>query len=75
MQIFKNSLTTLPIGGGKGGSDFNPKGKSENEVMRFCQVSFDMHSFVVSLANKQRLCLDALMLAVPLHAELQICIA
>ena len=36
-QIFKNSLTGLPIGGGKGGSDFNPKGKSENEVMRFCQ--------------------------------------
>ena len=36
-QIFKNSLTTLPIGGGKGGSDFDPKGRSENEVMRFCQ--------------------------------------
>ena len=36
-QIFKNSLTTLPLGGGKGGSDFNPKGKSNNEVMRFCQ--------------------------------------
>lgn len=36
-QIFKNSLTTLPLGGGKGGSDFNPKGKSDNEVMRFCQ--------------------------------------
>lgn len=36
-QIFKNALTTLPIGGGKGGSDFNPKGKSEGEVMRFCQ--------------------------------------
>ena len=36
-QIFKNSLTTLPIGGGKGGSDFNPKGKSDNEVMKFCQ--------------------------------------
>ena len=36
-QIFKNSLTTLPMGGGKGGSDFDPKGKSENEVMRFCQ--------------------------------------
>ncbi len=36
-QIFKNSLTTLPIGGGKGGSDFDPKGKSDNEVMRFCQ--------------------------------------
>lgn len=37
-QIFKNSLTTLPIGGGKGGSDFDPKGKSDNEVMRFCQA-------------------------------------
>lgn len=37
-QIFKNSLTGLPMGGGKGGSDFNPKGKSDNEVMRFCQA-------------------------------------
>ena len=37
-QTFKNSLTTLPMGGGKGGSDFNPKGKSNNEVMRFCQA-------------------------------------
>jgi glutamate dehydrogenase (NADP+) len=36
-QVLKNSLTTLPIGGGKGGSDFDPKGKSDNEVMRFCQ--------------------------------------
>lgn len=36
-QIFKNSLTTLPMGGGKGGSDFDPKGKSDTEVMRFCQ--------------------------------------
>lgn len=36
-QVFKNSLTSLPIGGGKGGSDFDPKGKSDNEVMRFCQ--------------------------------------
>ena len=36
-QIFKNSLTTLPMGGGKGGSDFDPKGKSDAEVMRFCQ--------------------------------------
>jgi len=36
-QIFKNSLTTLPLGGGKGGSDFDPKGKSDNEVMKFCQ--------------------------------------
>ena len=37
-QIFKNSLTGLPMGGGKGGSDFDPKGKSDNEVMRFCQI-------------------------------------
>ena len=37
-QVFKNSLTGLPMGGGKGGSDFNPKGKSNNEVMRFCQA-------------------------------------
>ncbi|RMD66507.1 MAG: glutamate dehydrogenase, partial [Planctomycetota bacterium] len=36
-QIFKNSLTGLPIGAGKGGADFNPKGRSDNEVMRFCQ--------------------------------------
>src|SRR4029434_2802931 len=36
-QVFKNSLTTLPMGGGKGGSDFDPKGKSDQEVMRFCQ--------------------------------------
>lgn len=36
-QVFKNSLTTIPMGGGKGGSDFDPKGKSDNEVMRFCQ--------------------------------------
>jgi len=37
-QIFKNALTTLPMGGGKGGSDFDPRGKSDNEVMRFCQA-------------------------------------
>lgn len=37
-QVFKNALTTLPMGGGKGGSDFDPKGKSDNEVMRFCQA-------------------------------------
>ena len=42
-QVFKNALTTLPMGGGKGGSDFNPKGKSDNEVMRFC------HSFMCEL--------------------------
>jgi glutamate dehydrogenase (NADP+) len=44
-QVFKNSLTTLPMGGGKGGSDFNPKGKSDNEIMRFCQ------SFMTELAR------------------------
>lgn len=44
-QIFKNSLTTLPMGGGKGGSDFDPKGKSDNEVMRFCQ------SFMLELVH------------------------
>ena len=37
-QIFKNSLTTLPMGGGKGGADFDPKGKSDREIMRFCQA-------------------------------------
>jgi glutamate dehydrogenase (NADP+) len=37
-QVFKNSLTTLPMGGGKGGSDFDPKGKSDDEVMRFCHA-------------------------------------
>jgi glutamate dehydrogenase (NADP+) len=44
-QVFKNSLTTLPMGGGKGGSDFDPKGKSDHEVMRFCQ------SFMIELAR------------------------
>merc|ERR1719382_2056207 len=44
-QIFKNALTGLPMGGGKGGSDFDPKGKSDAEVMRFCQ------SFMVELNN------------------------
>ncbi len=44
-QVFKNSLTTLPMGGGKGGSDFDPKGKTDNEVMRFCQ------SFMTELAR------------------------
>ena len=44
-QVFKNSLTGLPIGGGKGGSDFDPKGKSDREVMAFCQ------SFMTELAN------------------------
>lgn len=37
-QTFKNALTTLPMGGGKGGSDFDPKGKSDAEIMRFCQA-------------------------------------
>jgi len=44
-QIFKNALTTLPMGGGKGGSDFDPKGKSDGEIMRFCQ------SFMLELAR------------------------
>ena len=44
-QLFKNSLTTLPMGGGKGGSDFDPKGKSDGEIMRFCQ------SFMTELAK------------------------
>lgn len=44
-QVFKNSLTTLPMGGGKGGSDFDPKGKSDEEVMRFC------HAFMTELAR------------------------
>ena len=43
-QVFKNSLTTLPMGGAKGGSDFDPKGKSDNEVMKFCQ-SFMTEAF------------------------------
>ena len=44
-QVFKNSLTTLPMGGGKGGSDFDPKGKTDNEVMSFCQ------SFMLELSK------------------------
>ncbi|MHC4122078.1 MAG: NADP-specific glutamate dehydrogenase [Planctomycetota bacterium] len=44
-QVFKNALTTLPMGGGKGGSDFDPKGKTDNEVMRFCQ------SFITELCR------------------------
>lgn len=58
-QIFKNALTGLPLGGGKGGSDFDPKGKSDNEIMKFCQVCMlqlgqgfciqnILHSFVFS---------------------------
>ena len=46
-QVLKNSLTTLPMGGGKGGSNFNPKGKSENEVMRFCQsLMIELHRHI-----------------------------
>ena len=45
-QVFKNALTCLPIGGGKGGSDFDPKGKSDNEVMKFCQ------SFMTELSQR-----------------------
>ena len=45
-QIFKNALTTLPMGGAKGGSDFNPRGKSDSEVMRFCQA------FMVELCQR-----------------------
>ena len=46
-QVFKNSLTTLPMGGGKGGADFNPKGKSDGEVMRFCQSFMtELHPYI-----------------------------
>ncbi len=46
-QVFKNALTTLPMGGGKGGSDFDPKGKSDNEVMRFCQsLMTELHRYI-----------------------------
>lgn len=46
-QVFKNSLTTLPMGGGKGGSDFDPKGKSDGEVMRFCQsFMLELHKYI-----------------------------
>jgi glutamate dehydrogenase (NADP+) len=46
-QVFKNSLTMLPIGGAKGGADFNPKGKSENEIMRFCQSFMnELHRYI-----------------------------
>ena len=50
-QVFKNSLTQLPMGGGKGGSDFDPKGKSDQEVMRFCQ------SFMIELWRHIGACL------------------
>lgn len=46
-QVFKNSLTTLPMGGGKGGSDFNPKGKSVGEITRFCQSFMtELHKYI-----------------------------
>ena len=46
-QVFKNSLTTLSMGGGKGGADFDPKGKSDNEVMRFCQSFMtELHRYI-----------------------------
>ena len=54
-QIFKNSLTTLPIGGGKGGSDFDPKGKSDREVMAFCQLIYTIRPIQEALElNYQR---------------------
>lgn len=46
-QVFKNSLTTLPMGGGKGGSDFNPKGRSISEITRFCQSFMtELHKYI-----------------------------
>ena len=50
-QTFKNSLTTLPMGGGKGGSDFDPKGKSDMEVMRFCHTRFLSHWWCIFRRN------------------------
>src|SRR3546814_19616739 len=51
-QTLKNALTTLPMGGGKGGSDFDPKGKSDNEVMRFCQaLIIELHRPIVSTTD------------------------
>eukprot|EP00879_Flechtneria_rotunda_P016863 GHRR01017652.1.p1 GENE.GHRR01017652.1~~GHRR01017652.1.p1 ORF type:complete len:365 (+),score=119.59 GHRR01017652.1:657-1751(+) len=51
-QCFKNALTTLPMGGGKGGTDFNPKGKSDNEVMRFCQSFMtELHKHIGSTTD------------------------
>ena len=66
-QIFKNSLTGLPIGGGKGGSDFDPKGKSDREVMAFCQsfisISEQTQTFLpvisVQALVKSALCMDS----------------
>ena len=54
-QIFKNSLTTLPIGGGKGGSDFDPSGKSNNEIMRFCQSFMtELHRHIGPIHGRPR---------------------
>ena len=51
-QVFKNSLTSLPMGGGKGGSDFDPKGKSDAEVMRFCQAFMsELYRHILSLIH------------------------
>lgn len=50
-QIFKNSLTGLPMGGGKGGSDFDPKGKSDNEILQFCTVS--MTQFISNILERK----------------------
>lgn len=54
-QIFKNSLTGLPIGGGKGGSDFDPHGRSDGEVMRFCQSFMtELHRHMASTPTSRR---------------------
>ncbi|MDI5405279.1 hypothetical protein MJM25_30215, partial [Salmonella enterica subsp. enterica serovar Lubbock] len=67
-QTFKNALTTLPMGGGKGGSDFDPKGKSEGEVMRFCQALISHFitglSWEHSLPNPAPVCAFSFMLLV-----------
>src|SRR5512143_2696491 len=52
-QVFKNSLTTLPMGGGKGGSDFDPKGKSDNEVMRFCQSFMNVPAGDIGVGGRE----------------------
>ena len=72
-QTFKNSLTGLPIGGGKGGSDFDPKGKSDREIMKFCQsfmtelyqvisAQIQMYRLVISVQAEERLaiCMDSI---------------
>ncbi len=50
-QVFKNALTGLPIGGGKGGSDFNPRGRSDGEIMRFCQILHDRAATAISAST------------------------